>query len=272
VATDILPGDRDDLERRVCELNGSQCNFTDYLLEEVLSSQDPEIAACLIETSILDRFSAPLCQALCGRVIEGLKVEQEFYGQRFIEWLVEANLFVIPLDDEGYWFRNHGVSPMSPLSLCGESSSVDGHPFQPPYSERSSQSPRRKYSHWVIYRRGRNLSQVVIIMKSVLRRSNSLLLASYFQVTKVSKFILHIRDSIEGIMIKESSNLYRIRVKGFLPDGWVDRLGGLQISAKTSEGVTLQGWLPDQSALAGALDTLHLLRLSILEVTLLENQ
>jgi len=64
---------------------------------------------------------------------------------------------------------------------------------------------------------------------------------------------------------------YRIKVQGVLPDSWIDRLGGLQITAKTSEGVTLEGWLPDQSALAGVLETLHILRLSILEVTLLEN-
>ena len=64
--------------------------------------------------------------------------------------------------------------------------------------------------------------------------------------------------------------VYRIKVRGFLPDGLIDRLGGLQISTKTSKGVTLEGWLPDQSALAGVLDTLFTLRLPILEVTCLK--
>lgn len=64
--------------------------------------------------------------------------------------------------------------------------------------------------------------------------------------------------------------VYRIKVQGVLPDGWIDRLGGLQISAKTPENVTLEGWLPDQSALFGVLDTLFTLHLPVLEVTCLE--
>jgi hypothetical protein len=64
--------------------------------------------------------------------------------------------------------------------------------------------------------------------------------------------------------------VYRIRVRGVLPDGWLDRLGGLQVTAKTMECVTLEGQLPDQAALAGVLDTLYSLHLPILEVTCLE--
>ncbi len=63
--------------------------------------------------------------------------------------------------------------------------------------------------------------------------------------------------------------VYRIRVRGAVPDDWCDRLGDLQITANTTEGMTLEGWLPDQSALAGVLDTLFSLRLPILEVTCL---
>ncbi len=33
--------------------------------------------------------------------------EQNLNAQRFIDWLVEANIFVIPADDQGYWFRYH---------------------------------------------------------------------------------------------------------------------------------------------------------------------
>ncbi len=64
--------------------------------------------------------------------------------------------------------------------------------------------------------------------------------------------------------------LYRIKVRGMVPDSWSDRLGDLQIVATTSEGVTLEGRLPDQSALAGVLDTLFALHLPILEVTCLK--
>ena len=68
----------------------------------------------------------------------------------------------------------------------------------------------------------------------------------------------------------DKPGVYRIKVQGVLPDGWIDRLGGLQISTKTSEGVTLEGWLPDQSALFGVLDTLFTLHLPLLEVTCLK--
>ena len=51
---------------------------------------------------------------------------------------------------------------------------------------------------------------------------------------------------------------------------WLDRLGGLEVAENTSEGVILEGPLPDQAALAGVLDTLFALHLPILEVTCLQ--
>ena len=66
--------------------------------------------------------------------------------------------------------------------------------------------------------------------------------------------------------------VYRIRVQGVFPESWIDRLGGMQITAKTVEAATLEGWLPDQSALAGVLDTLFTLHLPILEVICLQEQ
>lgn len=66
--------------------------------------------------------------------------------------------------------------------------------------------------------------------------------------------------------------VYRIKFRGVLPEGWLDRLGGLQVTAKTMECVTLEGWLPDQAALNGVLDTLYSLHLPIEEVTRLQEQ
>ena len=70
----------------------------------------------------------------------------------------------------------------------------------------------------------------------------------------------------------EKTGFYRIKVRGDFPDSWVDRMGGIQIAAKTSNSVTLEGWLPDQSALAGVLDTLYSLHLPIVEVICLQEQ
>jgi hypothetical protein len=62
---------------------------------------------------------------------------------------------------------------------------------------------------------------------------------------------------------------YRISVRGIVPESWTDRLGGMRIVADSSAATTLEGWLPDQAALKGVLDTLYELRLCIKEVTCL---
>ena len=62
---------------------------------------------------------------------------------------------------------------------------------------------------------------------------------------------------------------YRISVHGIVPESWTDRLGGMRIVAGSSAATTLEGWLPDQAALKGVLDTLYELRLCIKEVTCL---
>ena len=71
-------------------------------------------------------------------------------------------------------------------------------------------------------------------------------------------------------MDKPSS--YRVKVRGMVPDSWSDRLGDMAIVETTPEGMTLEGRLPDQAALAGVLDTLFSLNLSILEVSCLQDR
>jgi LuxR family maltose regulon positive regulatory protein len=56
---------------------------------------------------MLDRFCAPLCQVIHAGDAERPKDEKDFDAWQFIQRLVEANLFVIALDDQGYWFRYH---------------------------------------------------------------------------------------------------------------------------------------------------------------------
>ena len=63
---------------------------------------------------------------------------------------------------------------------------------------------------------------------------------------------------------------YRIKVHGSVPESWIDRLGGMRIVAVSSVHTILEGWLPDQAALKGVLDTLYELRLRLEEVTCLE--
>ena len=66
--------------------------------------------------------------------------------------------------------------------------------------------------------------------------------------------------------VLDKSAVYRIKVQGVVPESWTDRLGGMGIVSVTSAATTLEGWLPDQAALNGVLDTLYQLRLPLVEV------
>ena len=81
---------------------GSHHFIMDYLLEEVLHQQAESVQTFLLHTSILDRMCGPLCDA----VLQNIGV-QEMDGQRTLEYLQHANLFIIPLDNERRWFRYH---------------------------------------------------------------------------------------------------------------------------------------------------------------------
>jgi LuxR family maltose regulon positive regulatory protein len=88
---------RADASGFVAAFAGSNRHVLDYLAEEVLARQPEALRTFLLETSILDRMSAPLCNAATGRAD----------GQTALERLEHANLFVIPLDDERRWYRYH---------------------------------------------------------------------------------------------------------------------------------------------------------------------
>ncbi len=96
---------RGEYESLLPELTGGIQYITEYLFNEVLISQTPEIREYLLASSILGKFSAPLCDALV--VKEDPPVNPEFDGWRFIDFLKKENIFIIYLDTENYWFRYH---------------------------------------------------------------------------------------------------------------------------------------------------------------------
>jgi len=65
----------------------------------------------------------------------------------------------------------------------------------------------------------------------------------------------------------DKPSVYRIKVRGVVPESWIDRLGGMRIVAVSSTESTLEGELPDQAALRGVLDTLYELHLCLKDVT-----
>lgn len=73
----------------------------DYLVDEVVARQTPEVQTFLLQTSVADRFCAPLCDALYDRE------PAADHSQEMLETLEHANLFVIPLDSRREWYRFH---------------------------------------------------------------------------------------------------------------------------------------------------------------------
>jgi LuxR family maltose regulon positive regulatory protein len=93
-----------DISGFITAFTGSHHYVFDYLLEEILGRQSPEIHRFLLYTSILDQLTGPLCDAL----LEG---EDESTPTRpssvILEELEHANLFIVPLDNEHHWYRYH---------------------------------------------------------------------------------------------------------------------------------------------------------------------
>ncbi len=87
----------DDAAGFVAAFSGSHRYVLDYLAEEVLERQDEQLRTFLLETSVLDRLSGPLCDAVTGR--EG--------SQALLEQAERAGLFLIPLDEARGWWRYH---------------------------------------------------------------------------------------------------------------------------------------------------------------------
>ncbi len=90
----------------IASFSGSHHFVLDYLVEEVLHQQPAEVQTFLLNTSILDRLCGPLCDALL-RGGDALRSGPLSSGQETLEYLVRANLFVVPLDGEQQWYRYH---------------------------------------------------------------------------------------------------------------------------------------------------------------------
>ena len=87
----------DDAEARAAALSGDQTQIADYLLEEVLERQPEHLRDFLLATSVLERMTAPLCDAVLGTTSAAASLEA----------LARSNAFVLPIDAGRRWFRYH---------------------------------------------------------------------------------------------------------------------------------------------------------------------
>jgi LuxR family maltose regulon positive regulatory protein len=88
---------REDVSGFIEAFAGDHRHVADYLVAEVLRRQPEGIQTFLLQTSILNRLGASLCEAVTG----------QRNGQAMLEWLERANLFTVPLDSERCWYRYH---------------------------------------------------------------------------------------------------------------------------------------------------------------------
>ncbi|MCB0036091.1 MAG: hypothetical protein KDE51_18805 [Anaerolineales bacterium] len=81
----------------VNSFTGSHRFVLDYLVEEVLNQQPQKVQEFLIKTAILQRLCGSLCDAVMGA--------SDSAARKTLEQLEQANLFIIPLDNERHWYR-----------------------------------------------------------------------------------------------------------------------------------------------------------------------
>jgi LuxR family transcriptional regulator, maltose regulon positive regulatory protein len=88
---------REDVDAFVAGFAGDDRYIVDYLAEEVLARQPAEVRDFLLRTSVLERLTGALCDAVTGRDD----------GKATLVALERANLFLVPLDDRRHWYRYH---------------------------------------------------------------------------------------------------------------------------------------------------------------------
>ncbi|MFC1878422.1 LuxR C-terminal-related transcriptional regulator [Chloroflexota bacterium] len=79
----------------------------DYLVDEVISQQPEAIQRFLAQTSILERMSGPLCDAVLKTGLRSCDEQAGLDSQDVLRKLHQENMFIDPLDAEHYWFRYH---------------------------------------------------------------------------------------------------------------------------------------------------------------------
>ena len=123
---------RDDIAGFIAGFAGDDRYIVDYLVEEVLQRQPEHVRHFLLQTSILDRLSGPLCDAVTG----------QDDGRAMLEALERGNLFLVPLDDSRQWYRYHHLFADVLRARLLEEQPDDG-PGPAPAGERVVRAERR---------------------------------------------------------------------------------------------------------------------------------
>ncbi|MGE5599472.1 MAG: LuxR C-terminal-related transcriptional regulator [Bacteroidota bacterium] len=123
--------DPKETEEFLAAFGGSHRYIIDYLVEEVLSRQDPSIREFLRRTAVLDRFTPSLCDAVTGRDD----------SRQMLRQIETDNLFLIPLDGEREWFRYHHLFADSLRTEMGKAERAEVHALAAAWFEKQGDLP-----------------------------------------------------------------------------------------------------------------------------------
>lgn len=98
IATLAMPG-RTNLNRLISAFPSHSRALSDYLSQNVLTRIPPETIEFMLRTAVVDRLNSSLCEQITGA--SG--------AEEKLEWLVSKNMFLQPLDEDGHWYRYHGL-------------------------------------------------------------------------------------------------------------------------------------------------------------------
>ena len=88
-----------EVEHVLATFTGNERQIQDYLVTEVLSAQPEEVQTFLLQTSLLSRLTASLCEAVTGRGD----------SEQVLEQIASAGLFLQPIEEDEQWYRYHAL-------------------------------------------------------------------------------------------------------------------------------------------------------------------
>ena len=77
-------------------------HFREYILQDLIEGLPDSVTTGLMSAAVLDQFCAPLCEACIAN-----EDKSGDSGLKFMDFVRQSGLPIVPLDDEGNWYRFH---------------------------------------------------------------------------------------------------------------------------------------------------------------------
>jgi LuxR family transcriptional regulator, maltose regulon positive regulatory protein len=229
---------RDDKHALIRDFSGDDRHVVDYLTAEVLAGQDAQRREFLFTTSVLDRLSAPLCDAVTG--YEG--------SAAILREIESSNFFLVPLDSRREWYRYH--------HLFGE---LLRHELRQAFPEREPDAHRRAAAWWL--ERGA-VSEAIHHTIQAGDVSQAVELVALWWLPVNSSGGLHTvqqwLDALPSEVVERDSRLCVARAFVAIGLGQLDEVGGwIEAAARVPAGGPFRDGFTSGVAAASSLNCMH---------------